>query len=171
MNPAKGTEQPIEFKAVNYIGMIPVLTEAIQEQNHNADELKKQNEMLVAENKMLKERMDKFEQALQSCCNNYSTEEKNSAQSTVKNGAQLLQNIPNPFNKKTVIKYYLPSDVASGVITIMASNGQEVRTFVISSTGAGQVEMDANALNAGTYTYQLTVNGKAVVSRQMIITK
>jgi hypothetical protein len=30
-NPAK-KEQPIDFKAVNYIGMIPVLTEAIQEQ-------------------------------------------------------------------------------------------------------------------------------------------
>jgi hypothetical protein len=32
LNPAKGEEQPIEFKAVNYIGLIPVLTEAIQEQ-------------------------------------------------------------------------------------------------------------------------------------------
>jgi hypothetical protein len=32
VNPAKGKEQPIEFKAVNYIGMIPVLTEAIQAQ-------------------------------------------------------------------------------------------------------------------------------------------
>jgi hypothetical protein len=32
LNPAKGEEQPIEFKAVNYIGMIPILTEAIQEQ-------------------------------------------------------------------------------------------------------------------------------------------
>ena len=32
LNPAKGREQPVEFKAVNYTGMIPVLTEAIQEQ-------------------------------------------------------------------------------------------------------------------------------------------
>ena len=31
LNPAK-KEQPQEFKAVNYIGMIPILTEAIQEQ-------------------------------------------------------------------------------------------------------------------------------------------
>jgi hypothetical protein len=31
LNPAK-KEQPVEFKAVNYIGLIPVLTEAIQEQ-------------------------------------------------------------------------------------------------------------------------------------------
>jgi hypothetical protein len=32
LNPEKGKEQPIEFKAVNYIGLIPILTEAIQEQ-------------------------------------------------------------------------------------------------------------------------------------------
>ena len=32
LNPAKGKEQPVEFKAVNYTGMIPVLTEALQEQ-------------------------------------------------------------------------------------------------------------------------------------------
>ena len=32
LNPAKGEEQPIEFKVVNYSGMIPVLTKAIQEQ-------------------------------------------------------------------------------------------------------------------------------------------
>ena len=32
LNPAKEKEQPVEFKAVNYIGLIPILTEAIQEQ-------------------------------------------------------------------------------------------------------------------------------------------
>ncbi len=37
INPAKGKEQPIEFKAVNYIGLIPILTEAIQEQQKEMD--------------------------------------------------------------------------------------------------------------------------------------
>jgi hypothetical protein len=32
LNPAKEKEQPVEFKAVNYIGLIPILTEAMQEQ-------------------------------------------------------------------------------------------------------------------------------------------
>jgi hypothetical protein len=32
INPAKGEEQPVEFKAVNYIGIIPVLAKALQEQ-------------------------------------------------------------------------------------------------------------------------------------------
>jgi hypothetical protein len=32
LNPAKGKEQPFEFKVVNYIGLIPLLTGAIKEQ-------------------------------------------------------------------------------------------------------------------------------------------
>jgi hypothetical protein len=48
-NPAKGEAQPTEFKAVNYIGLIPILTEAIQEQqslisakDERIDDLQKQ---------------------------------------------------------------------------------------------------------------------------------
>ena len=37
LNPAKGKEQPIEFKAINYTGLIPVLTEALQEQQKEMD--------------------------------------------------------------------------------------------------------------------------------------
>jgi hypothetical protein len=41
LNPAK-KEQPIAFKAVNYIGMIPILTEAIQEQQKQFEALNEQ---------------------------------------------------------------------------------------------------------------------------------
>lgn len=39
-NPAK-KEQPVDFKAVNYIGLIPVLTEAIQEQQALIEKMQK----------------------------------------------------------------------------------------------------------------------------------
>jgi hypothetical protein len=45
LNPAK-KEQPVEFKAVNYTGLIPVLTEAIQEQQKIIDQLKERIEIL-----------------------------------------------------------------------------------------------------------------------------
>ncbi len=45
VNPAK-KEQPAEFKAINYIGLIPVLTEAIQEQQKIIDQLKERIEIL-----------------------------------------------------------------------------------------------------------------------------
>lgn len=47
VNPAKGKEQPVEFKAVNYTGMIPVLTKAIQEQQAMIGDLMNQNAELL----------------------------------------------------------------------------------------------------------------------------
>jgi hypothetical protein len=44
-------EQPVEFKAVNYVGLIPVLTEAIQEQQNQLEEKD-------AEIKILEKRLD-----------------------------------------------------------------------------------------------------------------
>jgi hypothetical protein len=40
LNPSK-KEQPVEFKAVNYVGLIPVLTEAIQEQQALIEKMQK----------------------------------------------------------------------------------------------------------------------------------
>ncbi|MBK6966756.1 MAG: tail fiber domain-containing protein [Bacteroidales bacterium] len=47
LNPAK-KEQPTEFKAVNYTGMIPVLTAAIQEQQAEIEQLREQNALLLS---------------------------------------------------------------------------------------------------------------------------
>ncbi len=47
VNPAK-KEQSVEFKAVNYTGLIPVLTSAIQEQQALIDNLKNQNAELLS---------------------------------------------------------------------------------------------------------------------------
>lgn len=57
-NPAK-KEQPVDFKAVNSIGLIPVLTRAIQEQQNEIERLKEQNAQLLSrlsrlESEMLK---------------------------------------------------------------------------------------------------------------------
>ena len=39
--------EAVEFKAVNYTGLIPVMTKAIQEQQEEIEALKKQNELLM----------------------------------------------------------------------------------------------------------------------------
>lgn len=49
VNPAK-KEQPVEFMAVNYTGLIPVLTEAIQEQQVMIEKLKQEIEVLKKKN-------------------------------------------------------------------------------------------------------------------------
>jgi hypothetical protein len=54
VNPAK-KEQPVEFKAVNYIGLIPVLTEAIQEQQKQLEAKEEKIDSLQKQLNELKE--------------------------------------------------------------------------------------------------------------------
>ncbi len=162
LNPSK-KEQPIEFKAVNYIGMIPVLTEAMQEQNHMIENLKTENDQLHA-------RLDQFEKALQGCCINYVPAEK-TAQQTVNKAVQLKQNIPNPFNKSTVIEYFIPENYTNATLKIYSSQGVEIKQYSIKQSGKGEITVEANTLAAGIYSYTLIVDNEAADVKQMIVTK
>lgn len=46
------------YKAVNYVGLIPVLTQAIKEQQVELDALKAENEVLKKENMEFKKEME-----------------------------------------------------------------------------------------------------------------
>lgn len=169
LNPAKGENQPIEFKAVNYIGMIPVLAAAIQEQNYTAGDLKKQNEILASENKILKERMDKLEEGLQGCCANFTPTQKTGE--AINNApGQLLQNTPNPFNERSVISYTLPANTASASINVYNMNGELVRSYDALNTD-GKILIQPGEFASGNYTYHLIVNGNSVDSKLMTLTK
>ncbi|MEO8150272.1 MAG: tail fiber domain-containing protein [Bacteroidia bacterium] len=143
---AKREDKDIEFKSVNYIGMIPILTKAIQEQQKEIDELKSMVQLL-SDNKNKKE------------------------SASLNNAASLEQNSPNPFSEKTVISFYIPENIGSAVIKIYSNNGVEIKSISISTKGFGTTEILAGALSTGIYTYMLITDGKAVDTKQMVLTK
>jgi hypothetical protein len=141
---------PFEFKAVNYTGMIPVLTAAIQEQQRKIESL---------------------EAALSQCCSNYSTQKNDAGSSAVTpDKASLEQNAPNPFSDETTIHFYLPTN-STAVLKVMTLEGQQVLAEQISKSGYGEVRISGSTMAAGTYTYTLIVNGKAFESKIMVLTK
>ena len=174
-------QQPIEndykkngmltFKAINYTEMIPVLTQAIQEQQVQieAKDLKiaEQQKQLDAVNA----RLDKVEKSLSQCCSNYSSETEKQATSIATSAAQLFQNSPNPFNQTTVISYSLNNENNSGRIIIRDLNGNLVKQISIANSGKGQVTINANELTQGTYTYTLEIAGKSFDTKLMVVTK
>lgn len=46
-----------------------------------------------------------------------------------------------------------------------------MKTISINQKGSGQVTIEGNALAAGTYSYQLIVDGKAIDNKLMTLTK
>lgn len=86
-------------------------------------------------------------------------------------GAYLEQNQPNPFNGNTLIKYHVPADATQAVVNIFDTNGQLIHSERIAQMGAGQLQIKAGTIAAGTYSYSLVVNGNIVDTKRMVIAK
>ena len=83
--------------------------------------------------------------------------------------AQLGQNTPNPFDKNTMIEYYLPKTVNSAQVAVYDNTGKMVKEINIEAMGQGQVDLQLTNMASGTYHYSLIVDGKVQDSKKMIL--
>ena len=84
--------------------------------------------------------------------------------------AILYQNIPNPFNNTSSIKYYIPSHANSANLVISNSMGQLVSNIEINEVGAyGTAHVNADGLAAGTSYYTLYVNQSLIDTKKMVV--
>jgi hypothetical protein len=86
------------------------------------------------------------------------------------NGAILYQNIPNPFNNTSSIKYFIPQQANSANLVISSSSGQVVSNLELEEKGGyGEAQINAVGLTPGVYFYTLYVNQVKVDTKKMII--
>ena len=125
-------------------------------------------------------RLDQFESSLSQCCSSYMPSTSLSSQSlaagttnttSATDAPALEQNVPNPFNASTYIKFYLPSTAKTGILIITDMNGQVLRQYNIGAPGFGKQTINPGEFAQGTYSYTLYVDGKMVETRQMILTR
>ncbi|MEN9609944.1 MAG: hypothetical protein RLZZ628_758 [Bacteroidota bacterium] len=86
-------------------------------------------------------------------------------------GAHLKQNSPNPFQKETIIPYFVPENSQTAQIVVYNSIGSIVKTLKIQTFGSGEVALQMNEFISGYYSYVLFVEGKRVDSKQMLLTQ
>lgn len=159
-NPITGEMQPeIEYKGVNYIGLIPLLIASVQEQQAEI-------EAKDAEIESLKERLERLETAF----SNAGADVKTIAGTNFSDLASLDQNSPNPFKSTTVISYSIPENSANAFIKVYSINGAELKSVQITKTGKGSIQLDGGSFAPGTYTYQLVINGRTIDTKLMVIT-
>ena len=141
------------YMYVDYIGLIPILVQSINELRAELAELKGQNDGEASPV------MSAQQQAGQS-----ETE-------AGLNAAKLYQNAPNPWSSETVIRYSLPRSVARADIYIYDLQGAQLKSIPATGRGESQVALTAHDLKAGMYLYALVADGKLIDSKQMILTK
>ncbi len=147
------------YLAVNYVGMIPVLLEAIKAQQKQLD---KQDSVIT-----------QLTNAINNCCtatNAGSNQLATSGNQTI-GGAVLYQNTPNPWNQTTVVKCYVPQSSQNVSLLVFDLNGTLKNTFAINETGTVNITINANQLVSGMYYYTLVINGKEVDTKKMILTQ
>lgn len=144
--------------SVDYIGLIPVIVEAIKEQQLLIDELNEKIENLESNS------LISFKKTIVS-----QETEVNALSET--SGAALYQNTPNPFSQSTQIKYYLPQETATAYLCIYNMQGRQLKQITLTDRGEGYQVVSGAEFPAGIYLYALLVDGKEIDTKRMILTE
>jgi|GEM_PF-2818201 len=98
--------------------------------------------------------------------------ERNATDVTLASGSIVLdQNQPNPFKEQTTITYFIPEDSKDVKIIFTDSRGTVLKEVEIAQTGNGQLNVYAQDLSSGIYTYTLIADGVTIDSKKMVCNK
>ena len=83
-------------------------------------------------------------------------------------GIVLRQNVPNPFNDRTVISYFIPENIQQAQILVHDAMGVMIKKFDIRTKGEGSITFYPPALSKGILTYSIFADGKLISTKKMI---
>lgn len=135
-------------KSINYMEMIPLLVQSINELNARIVELEAGNSMSPAK----------------------ASEYSSGINPTQKIVSRLYQNTPNPFKEQTVIRFQLADDVRDAAICIFDMSGKMLKKLPVSSR-MESVSINGYELGEGMFLYSLVVNGNEIDTKKMILYK
>ncbi len=140
------------IKSVNYTELIPILIQAVKDQQKQIDALTAKLDNTAKQ----QSEQDKAVSHLDIMLSD-------------KDIAVLDQNYPNPFDKYTAIGYYIPAGVHTAVLQFASVEGRVVKAMEVPTRGKGIINVYTPELNTGTYTYTLIADGKVIDTRKMQI--
>jgi len=134
------------YLSVNYVEIIPLLIQSIQELNAKLDKVQKVNAL-----------RDDVTTDIADADNVLRTE--------------LFQNTPNPFTETTTIACTIAENVKTAVLYIYDLNGKQIVEYSVIGHGETSVTIEGSSLDAGMYLYSLIADGVVIDTKRMILTK
>jgi hypothetical protein len=165
------TYAAINFKAINYTELIPLLIASVKQMDSTNQALQQQISDL---------------QAAQTGHRASPPHDNNSDQGQDQGQAKpnapidvtlssksivLDQNQPNPFKEQTTITYFIPDDAMNVKMIFTDSRGNVMKEVSIPEKGNGQLNVYAQDLSSGIYTYTLVADGVTIDSKKMVCNK
>ncbi len=149
------------FLGVNYDGFIPILLQAINTQQSTIDKFNKDIVRLESEIALF---------TSESSNKNADLTSYEDSELEINNVAQLYQNNPNPFNKETEIKFYIPKESTQAFLRIYDMQGLQKQKIEIQDRETSFIILQSSSLAPGMYMYSLIIDGKEIDTKRMIIT-
>ena len=133
----------------------------------NTDSLSTKTDSLLKLIQDLQTKLSTLEKDMDKCC----TKGISSSTSIPFNTEiKLYQNVPNPFNQTTEIKFFIPEIVRKASLVIYDLQGKELRKMEINDRNEASVKIYAKEFAAGMYIYTLIADDSEVDSKRMILT-
>jgi hypothetical protein len=147
------------YKAVNYTGLISVLTSSLKELNEKA----------TASINELNEKVASLESQLEDIKSEAGSNEetKLDQNDTGDLGFSMEQNRPNPFTDQTTINYTLPSNTKA-TIAVVDLSGKFIREYNLLSE-KGQLIINSSDIGKGIFIYTLISGNEVMISKKMIV--
>ncbi len=140
------------YYSLDYDRLVALLIEGMKDQQAQIDSLKNSNSQNSNNNKSFSQNIP-------------------TTDVTLETAAMLFQNTPNPFGNQTSIGYILPDKVQHAEMVFYDEYGNELKHVVLNDRGKAKIDVDAQNLASGIYSYSLIVDGKMIDTRKMIRTK
>ena len=144
--------------SINYIEMIPLLVQAI-------NEVKTENSRLKSALSELQEDVpyqSKSRKSMEISTSIYTEDEAI---------LSLSQNNPNPFSTSTSIEVSVPEYVKTAALFVFDMSGKQIKCIDITERGVSHVPVSSEGLTEGMYLYSLIADGKVVGTKKMILVR
>jgi hypothetical protein len=166
----------VTYKTLNYNAFIAILIAGMQKQQ---EQLNAKDTAIAALNNRLT--------TLETCINNSnlcnkkvkkSLMEENEEANTKTHTTEITltdlqyivldQNVPNPFAEQTSIGYFLPEDIKKAQVVFHNADGKLINSLTITERGRGSLNVFADDLSSGVYSYTLIADGKVIDTKRMV---
>ena len=137
-------------KKVNYVEMVPLLVQCINELNARLSAMDGGN--AKSEARATRAGLTAIDST------------------PAKTKAVLYQNTPNPFNAQTEIRFSLPDDAPQAYIYIFDMTGKMQKQIPVTPSQQS-ITINGYELQAGIYLYSLVVGGQEIDTKRMILSK
>jgi hypothetical protein len=143
-----------DYYSVDYLQLIPLLTEAIKEQQTIIENLQAKID------NFLSDKNESYLKSINTGSSLYSAEQSE---------ALLFQNQPNPYKESTKIDFFIPEDNGEAAIFIYDLQGQQKTVYPLEKRGKSAIEIQGSELKPGIYLYSLIVDNQEISTKRMIL--